>query len=105
MSEKPQASARLDGLLAPLLQYGTWSASAVLLIGVAMATLGADRGARISSIGLSIARYGIGLFILMPILRVCAMCAFFTLERDRRLAAIAALVLLIIGAGLALGRP
>jgi len=104
MIDPEAASTRLDTLLARILQYGTWLASSVVFIGVATALFGAHNGIRMSQMGRSVASCGIALFILMPIVRVCAMCAFFAFARDRRLALIAAFVLIILAAGIGLGR-
>jgi uncharacterized membrane protein len=46
---------------------------------------------------------GIGLFILLPILRVILMLTIFLKERDYKFAAAAAVVLLFIFAGFAIG--
>ena len=46
---------------------------------------------------------GIGLFILLPILRVMLMLAIFVKENDYKLVAAAAVVLLFIFAGFAIG--
>ena len=46
---------------------------------------------------------GIGLFILLPILRVILMLIFFAKERDYKFTAAAAVVLLTIFAGFAIG--
>jgi len=103
VSHPARPATRLDALLAALLQYGTWLASIVVLTGSALALFGAHRGGHASSLGSAIVGYGIALFVLMPVLRVCTMCVFFVRARDR-LALVAALVLLVMGAGLVLGR-
>ena len=86
-SEKIQ---RLESLLAGLLHYGTWIASAVI-------------GAGLLLLDMRIVTAGIGMFILLPFLRVVLMLIVFLRERDYRFVAIAATVLLIILAGLAIG--
>ena len=87
---------RLEGLLARTLTFGTWLASATILLGLAVPLLGAGAGG-----ALVIA--GIALFLLLPVLRVAVMLVVFVGERDYRFAAIAALVLAIIGFGAVLG--
>ena len=74
--------ARLEGLLAGVLHYGTWFASAVIAGGLALA-LTASRG------GMRIVTVGIALLILLPVLRVAVMLMVFLRERDYRFSAIA----------------
>jgi uncharacterized membrane protein len=97
----------LERLLAQLLQYGTWLASAVIALGLALATVPGVEGkgtpAAAAFSGMHIVTAGIALFILLPVLRVTVMLTVYLRERDYRLGAIAALVLLIIFAGFALG--
>jgi uncharacterized membrane protein len=88
---------RLEGVLANVLQYGTWVASATIVAGLALALTGSRMGVQ----GITI---GIALFIMLPVLRVAVMLAVFLLERDYRFSAIAATVLTIICVGFALGR-
>ena len=57
----------------------------------------------ISRTGTQVVTAGIGLFILLPILRVILMLTIFVKERDYKFAATAAVVLLIIFAGFAIG--
>jgi uncharacterized membrane protein len=86
---------RLEGLLAGVLHYGTWFASAVIAGGLALALMASRDGMRIVTAG-------IALFILLPVLRVFVMLMVFLRERDYRFSAIAGLVLLIIFLGFAL---
>jgi hypothetical protein len=86
----------MEGLVAGLLRYGTWIASIAIGCGLAFALF--DPG-----LGKQIATVGIGLFILLPSLRVLLMLGVFVRERDYRFAAIAALVLTIILVGILLG--
>ena len=53
--------------------------------------------------GAQIVTAGIGLFVLLPILRVILMLIFFAKEGDHKFAAAAAVVLLILFAGFAIG--
>jgi uncharacterized membrane protein len=82
---------RLEGLLAGVLHYGTWLACAVIALGLAVSSNG------------HIVAAGIALLILLPVLRVALMLAVFLRQRDYRFSAIAALVLMIIFLGFALG--
>jgi uncharacterized membrane protein len=53
--------------------------------------------------GAQVITAGVGLFILLPILRVILMLGIFVKERDYKFAAAAAAVLVIIFAGLVVG--
>ncbi len=81
--------ASLERGLGRLLHYGTYTASCVIALGLALAPASSIRGLRIATAG-------IVLFILLPVARVGAMLVFFLRERDYRFSAIAALVLLIV---------
>ena len=91
MSPADDISAHRERLVAGLLRYGTWCATAIVGAGVALELSGHD--------GLIVAKTGIAVFILLPILRVATLLAIFIWERDRTYAAFAALVLSIIAAG------
>jgi hypothetical protein len=80
----------LERLLAAVLSAGTWLASATVALGVAAHNM-------------PIVTAGIALFILLPVTRVALMAIVFAHRRDYRFAAIAVLVLAIIGVGCALG--
>jgi uncharacterized membrane protein len=73
----------LERLVAALLRYGTWLASAAIGAGLVLANR-------------RIATLGIVLFIVLPMLRVALMLVVFVRERDARLALAAGLVLAII---------
>jgi uncharacterized membrane protein len=90
----------LERLLATVLSAGTWLASATIAAGVALALTGAHAG---GVRDMPIVTAGIALFILLPITRVALMAIVFAHRRDYRFAAIAVLVLAIIGVGCALG--
>lgn len=78
--------------IANLLRYGTWLASALIAAGLLLAlAYPAD--------GHGAMKIGIAVFILLPVIRVALMLALFLRERDYTYAAIAALVLSIIAAG------
>jgi uncharacterized membrane protein len=89
---------RLETLVAALLRYGTWLASAAIGLGLLLALI----GARLAPAGpallpaMRISTMGIALFIALPILRVVLMFLVFLRESDFRLALTAGLVLTII---------
>jgi uncharacterized membrane protein len=86
----------LESLLAGLLGYGTWLASAVVGVGLTMGLCGAELGLRIITIG-------VAMFIALRIARVVLMMFVFVRQRDLRFAAIAAVVLAILLIGFAIG--
>ena len=88
---------RLELFLARLLSAGTWLACAVFAFGTALALSGW------STIGYQINAVGIGLMIALPVARLISMMVVFVRIGDRLFAAICALVLLIIAAGIAIG--
>jgi uncharacterized membrane protein len=101
MSGEPERYARREQMIAGLLWYGTWLASALILLGMAI-----DLAGRPSLFGLSgsaAVKTGVVLFILLPVARVALMLLIFLHERDYAFTMISALVLTIIGAGLLLG--
>lgn len=95
---------RLEWLLAGLLRYGTWLASAWIAVGLALAFI-APRGTVHAALpaGMPIVTAGIAFFILLPVLRVICMLVFFISQRDYRFIAISAVVLLILTLGLLVG--
>ena len=98
-------SPRLEWLLAGLLHYGTWLASAAIGLGVVLALIdsrmGAHNLAHLPS--MRIATIGIALLILLPSLRLVLKLIVFVRERDYRFGIIAALVLTIIFLGVVVG--
>ena len=86
---------RLESLLAGLLRNGTWLASAVTGLGLAMSLTGVE--------GTNVVAAGVALFIALPVLRVLVMLGAFILDRDYRLVIVAAVVLITILAGLVIG--
>ncbi len=86
---------RLERMLAGLLRYGARAASVLLGVGLAVEAAGGSGRAWMAA--------GIGLMILLPVLRVGLMMCVFAAGREWRFAAIAALVLLVIAAGFAIG--
>jgi len=95
----------LERLLAMVLQYGTWLASAAIGVGLAIALVDSHSG--LHTVGFlsstRIISLGILLFILLPVFRVFLMLLVFVKERDYRFSVIAGLVLLILALGFVLG--
>ena len=91
---------RLESLLARLLNIGTWVASLVIAGGLALSLF--NQGTPLP-LATQLVTAGIGLFILLPILRVILMFTFYLRDRDYQFAVAAAVVLLIIFAGCAIG--
>jgi uncharacterized membrane protein len=94
---------KLEHLLAIVLHYGTWLASGVIALGLALALLRGSPDAKTLVSGMPVVTAGIALLIALPVLRVTLMLIVFVIERDYRFGAIAALVLMIICLGFALG--
>jgi hypothetical protein len=90
MNKGHQKIRGLESLLAILLHYGTWLATAVIGLGLILPNM-------------PIVNAGIGLFILLPFLRVVLMLIVFARQRDYRFVIISAIVLLVILLGLAIG--
>jgi uncharacterized membrane protein len=86
---------KTEGLLAGLLRYGTWLASGVIGSGLAMSLVGLS--------GAQVVAAGVVLFISLPVLLVLVMVTVFMRDRDYRLAIVAAVVLMTIVAGFAIG--
>jgi uncharacterized membrane protein len=86
---------RWEQAIAQLLWYGTWIAVLAVGVGMAMGLSSPD--------GLTVAKAGIALFILLPIARVGLMLALFIWERDYVYAAISVSVLLVIASGIVAG--
>lgn len=105
MSTSISEPGRLERLLAKLLNYGTWLASAVIALGIAVALVERYSGMQDMAIalGMPIVTAGIALFILLPVVRVIVMLVMFVRERDYLFIAIAGLVLMIILLGFVLG--
>jgi uncharacterized membrane protein len=85
----------LERLIAKVLDRGTWIASGIITLGLALELAGWP--------GMRIVIGGIAIFILLPVLRVMIMLIMFIRERDTRFSVVAALVLMIIALGAALG--
>ena len=100
MSNRTIKPARIESLLAGVLNVGTWLASVVIAAGLVL-SLFHERTP--FPTGAQVVTAGIGLFILLPILRVFLMLSIFVKERDYKFAAAAAVVLVIIFASFAIG--
>ena len=92
----------LERLLAYVLHRGTWLATCIIALGLALPLFG-SRGVGLATTGEEIVTAGIAFFILLPVLRVMLMLVMFVREGDYRFGAIATLVLAIIVLGAALG--
>ncbi len=95
MSKEIVKAPQPEWLLAGLLRYGTWLASGVTGLGLALSLVGVE-GARVVAAG-------VALFIALPVLRVLVMLGAFLLNRDYRLVIVTSVVLMTILAGLAIG--
>jgi uncharacterized membrane protein len=100
VSSKEIKPVRLEPLLARVLNVGTCLASVVIGAGLVLSLFNERTP---FSTGAQVVIAGIGLFVLLPILRVIVMLTIFVKERDYQFAAAAAVVLLTIFAGFAIG--
>jgi uncharacterized membrane protein len=101
------AAGRLEEMLAALLRFGSWSASAAIGLGYALALISSHSPTWNLAVlpNIRIVSVGIVLFIMLPILRVLLMFLVFIRERDFRFAFISGIVLAIIFLGIFLGVP
>jgi len=90
---------RLENQLAILLENGTWLACAIIAAGLLLTSMVITQ----SAVGTALVKAGIGLIILLPMLRVAMMLGLFTKDRNYRYATIAITVLLIMAGGLFIG--
>ncbi|HEY2394175.1 MAG TPA: DUF1634 domain-containing protein [Candidatus Angelobacter sp.] len=90
----------LESLLANVLQYGSWAASAIIGAGLALSLISAHA---LPFSGMKIVTAGVALFILLPVFRVFIMFLVFLRDRDYKFSAIAALVLAILALGVIVG--
>jgi uncharacterized membrane protein len=95
MSREAVKAPQPELLLAGLLRYGTWLASGVTGLGLALSLDGGE--------GTHVVAAGVALFIALPVLRVLVMLGAFILKEDYRLVLVAAVVLMTILAGLVIG--
>jgi uncharacterized membrane protein len=95
MSKEAVKVPQPEWLLAGLLRYGTWLASGMTGLGLALSLVGVE--------GTQVVAAGVALFIGLPVLRVLVMLGAFLLDRDYRFVIVAAVVLMMILAGLVVG--
>ena len=95
MSREAVKAPQPELLLAGLLGYGSWLASGVTGLGLALSLAGVE--------GAPVVAAGVALFIALPILRVLVMLGAFILNQDYWLAIVATVVLMTILAGLVIG--
>ena len=91
---------RIESLLAGGLNVGTRLASSVIAAGLVLSLFYQQPP---FPSGAQVVTTGIGLFVLLPIVRVILMLIFFAKERDYKFTAAAAVVLLTIFASFAIG--
>ena len=105
MNTKTLKTERLEGMLAQLLNYGTWFSSAVTALGLVLVQVEGYLGASAlgGPSGTTIVTAGIALLIMLPVLRLALMLVVFLRERDYMFGVITATVLIIIAFGTALG--
>jgi uncharacterized membrane protein len=105
LSENSSNIFHMEPLLAWVLHYGSWVASAAISAGLLLALIDSRAGTHNLAMvdNMQIVTAGILLFILLPVLRVAIMLVVFLRERDYRFSALAALVLAIIFLGFVLG--
>jgi Protein of unknown function (DUF1634) len=95
----PDAPDRLNNRLAWLLGFGTWASCGLIAAGMVLPLLSASARSHAEHL----VSTGIVLLIVLPMVRVATMGAWFLFHRDPDLALIAALVLVIIIASTLLG--
>jgi uncharacterized membrane protein len=94
---------RLEQLLARVLRRGTWFATCVIALGLALILIGSPGATPALAVTSGrIVAVGIAFLILLPVLRVLLMLVVFVIEGDYRFGAIAAIVLAVIVLGAAL---
>jgi hypothetical protein len=105
MNTKTLKTERLEGMLAQLLNYGTWLSSSVTALGLALVEAEGHLGdsALWGPSGTTIVTSGIALLIMLPVLRLALMLVVFLREQDYMFGMITAAVLTIIAFGTVLG--
>ena len=99
MKIQTENAARRNQIIAGLLWYGTLVACALIAMGMILNTAGSAPVIFPFTVkGYDLVRAGVAVLILLPVL---VMLLIFARERDAVYVAIAALVLIIIGAGIA----
>jgi uncharacterized membrane protein len=79
----------IESLLARLLNLGTWLASLVIAAGLALSLFNERTGLPIAN---PLVTAGIGLFILLPILRVILLFTIYLRDRDYQFAVASAII-------------
>jgi uncharacterized membrane protein len=93
-----------ERIIAGLLRYSVWLASAIIAAGLAVEWARPLAPAILPGLsGFDLVKAGVALFILLPVARVTLMVVLFLRERDYAFAAISALVLTIMGVGFLAG--
>lgn len=100
MTKKKIQPVRIEPLLARLLNVGTCVASMVIAVGLVLSLSNQQPPLLIAT---QLITAGIGLFILLPILRVILMLTIYLKAGDYQFAVAAAVVLFTIFAGCAIG--
>jgi len=99
MKSGAQSFGRRDQVIAGLLWYGTWFATALIAVGILVTAVEPFLGFVLPLSGYDVVKAGVAVFILLPVARVMVMLTIFLRERDHTYTAITALVLAIIAAG------
>lgn len=97
-----EESEKLDRILAALLWYGTWAASALIAAGMGLGGLQRVSGS-LPGVGYTIVKTGVALLIALPAARVLMLFGIFLHRRDLIYASFAAGVLAILSAGIVTG--
>jgi len=100
VSTKKTRAVRIESLLAAVLNIGTWLASVLIGAGLVLSLFNERTP---FPTGAQVVNTGIGLFVLLPILRVILMLTIFVKERAYQFGAAATVVLLTILASFAIG--
>jgi uncharacterized membrane protein len=96
----PKPVERQERVIAGLLSYGSWIATGIITLGLVSGLSHLEMISPTVVSGTGLVKSGIALFIALPIARVGLMFVMFLRERDYTYAAISALVLAIIAAGI-----
>ncbi|MGK9086619.1 DUF1634 domain-containing protein [Brucella intermedia] len=91
---------RRDYVIAGLLCYGTWFATAMIAVGVILTAVKPFLGSLVLPLsGFSAVKAGVAVLIFLPVARLALMLILFLRDRDHVYTAITALVLAVIGIG------
>ncbi len=105
MTESHTKAFHLESSLATLLQHGAGLTSGIIGLGLLaeFAEKWFVKEGPQSHIGVRVVTLGVGLLILLPVLRLALMLLVFLRQRDYRLGMVTALVLLVIALSFAIG--